>query len=154
MQVDPLALRLGQLDKRLDLWIDVDAAVGDLSALHAGSRRVAGHDDLVIELGDEVIFKLVIDDPDWLRQLGEYRQIFKERLKEAKSLVKTADQKNIIELIEYEYKKYIEFKDRVIAHYKADERDIGAHLLFPSREAAERETVYILKGNGGKPHNK
>jgi len=67
-------------------------------------------------------------NPDWLRQLGEYRQIFNDRLKEARSLVETESQEEQIELIESEYIKYITLKDQVIAHYQAGERKAGAEL--------------------------
>ncbi len=67
-------------------------------------------------------------DPDWLRQLGEYRQIFKERLNSAHSLAENQQQKEAINLLDTEYKLYISSKDRVIAHYKAGEREIGAKL--------------------------
>ncbi len=67
-------------------------------------------------------------DPDWLRQLGEYRQIFKEKLNEARSLVDTEEQNEAIKRIESEYTWYINSKDQVIAHYKAGERKIGARL--------------------------
>ncbi|MBW1798659.1 MAG: MCP four helix bundle domain-containing protein [Deltaproteobacteria bacterium] len=67
-------------------------------------------------------------DPDWLRQLGEYRQIFKEKLNEALSLVDTEEQRKAIKRIESEYTQYINSKDQVIAHYKAGERKIGARL--------------------------
>ncbi|MBW2609891.1 MAG: histidine kinase [Deltaproteobacteria bacterium] len=75
-----------------------------------------------------VTYFFLDNDPDWLRQLGEYRQIFKERLREAASLVETEDQKEIVSLIESEYGRYIELKDRVIAYYKAGERDIGSKV--------------------------
>jgi len=67
-------------------------------------------------------------DPDWLRQLGEYRQIFKERLKEAKSTVATPRQKEAVARLETEYNQYVALKDQVIEHYKAGERDTGAEL--------------------------
>ena len=67
-------------------------------------------------------------DPDWLRQLGEHRQIFKQRLGEARSLVEAENQKEAIELIQSEYTEYITSKDRVIAHYKAGELETGAEL--------------------------
>ena len=67
-------------------------------------------------------------DPDWLRQLGEYRQIFKQGLKQAHTLVETEDQKNAIDRIESEYIRYINSKDGVIAHYRAGERETGARL--------------------------
>ncbi|MCK4788467.1 MAG: histidine kinase [Desulfobacteraceae bacterium] len=67
-------------------------------------------------------------DPGWLRQLGEYRQIFKGRLKEARSLVETELQKETIDRIEAEYSSYISFKDRVISYYKSGEREAGARI--------------------------
>jgi signal transduction histidine kinase len=67
-------------------------------------------------------------DPDWLRQLGEHRQIFKQRLREARSLVETEDQEKDIDLIESEYAQYIASKDRVIEYYKAGDRETGAKL--------------------------
>lgn len=67
-------------------------------------------------------------DPDWLRQLGEYRQVFKERLFEAHSLVENEKQKEVLDQIEREYLQYITDKDRVIHYYKAGEREAGAKL--------------------------
>ena len=74
-------------------------------------------------------------DPDWLRQLGEYRQIFKEKLNEARSSVDTEEETEAIKRIESEYTLYINSKDQVIAHYKAGERKIGARL---HREVRDR----------------
>jgi signal transduction histidine kinase len=67
-------------------------------------------------------------DPDWLRQLGEYRQIFKERLNKAHSLVETDRQKEALDRIESEYIQYITIKDQVISHYIAGAREAGAKL--------------------------
>jgi signal transduction histidine kinase len=67
-------------------------------------------------------------DPDWLRQLGEYRQIFRERLKEARGLVETDQEMGDIDLIDSEYAQYVSSKDRVISLYKAGERKAGAEL--------------------------
>ncbi len=65
---------------------------------------------------------------DWLRRLGEYRQIFKERLKEAHVLVETELQEGTVDLIDSEYTVYVTFHDRVIEHYKNGEREAGAKL--------------------------
>ena len=46
-------------------------------------------------------------DPEWLRRLGEYRQIFKERLTEAGALVRAGRQAEAIKAIGSEYRKYI-----------------------------------------------
>lgn len=67
-------------------------------------------------------------DPDWLRQLGEYRQIFKQRLDYTKELSEEESQKKIVNSIEKEYNVYIELKDKVIAYYKEGEYKKGAKL--------------------------
>ena len=72
-------------------------------------------------------------DPDWLRQLGEYRQIFRERLKEAHDLLENETQRDALQRLELEYNKYIELKDQVIAYYKAGERDLGSELHKEAR---------------------
>lgn len=74
-------------------------------------------------------------DPDWLRQLGEYRQIFKEKLNEASTFIDSEEQKEAIERIDLEYTRYVKSKDQVIAYYKAGERKIGASL---HREVRDR----------------
>ncbi|MBI5588916.1 MAG: histidine kinase [Deltaproteobacteria bacterium] len=67
-------------------------------------------------------------DPEWLRQLGEYRQIFKERLNAARHLADTNIQMEAIDRIEHEYSAYISAKDRVIAFYKDGDKDNGFKL--------------------------
>lgn len=73
-------------------------------------------------------------DPDWLRQLGKYRQIFDEKLKEARSLVDTERQEAAIDRIETRYRRYITTKDKVIALYKAGRREEGARIHKEVRE--------------------
>ncbi len=73
-------------------------------------------------------------DPDWLRQLERYRQIFQERLDQARSLVETTHQEEAIGRIEAEYRQYIEAKDRVIAYYKAGQREEGSRLHSKIRD--------------------
>ena len=67
-------------------------------------------------------------NPDWLKQLGEYRQIFKERLNEARQGAGTAAQKAMIERIAAEYDLYVESKDRVLDLYQQGNREEGARL--------------------------
>lgn len=67
-------------------------------------------------------------DPEWLRQLGEYRQIFKERLGAAKQLADTDIQVETIDRIDHEYSAYISAKDRVIAYYKDGDKENGPKL--------------------------
>jgi signal transduction histidine kinase len=67
-------------------------------------------------------------DPEWLRQLGEYRQIFKERLNAARHLADTDIQTAAIDRIDHEYSAYISAKDRVIAYYKDGDKENGFKL--------------------------
>ncbi|MFH0998724.1 MAG: ATP-binding protein [Pseudomonadota bacterium] len=67
-------------------------------------------------------------DPEWLRQLGEYRQIFKERLNAARHLADTDIQVEAIDRIDHEYSAYISAKDRVIACYKDGDKENGIKL--------------------------
>ena len=67
-------------------------------------------------------------DPDWLRQLGTYRQIFSERLEEAQAMaISQKEQKALFE-IETQYQQYIIEKDQVISLYKTGDRSTGATL--------------------------
>jgi signal transduction histidine kinase len=67
-------------------------------------------------------------NPEWLKHLGEYRQIFRERLAEARSFVSTEMEKDRIDRLESEYKTYIALKDRVIELYSSGQREKGAEL--------------------------
>ncbi len=68
------------------------------------------------------------DDPEWLRRLGEARQVFKERMKRANSAAETNEQREALERIESEYVQYITVKDRVISYYKMGNQAEGAEL--------------------------
>lgn len=67
-------------------------------------------------------------DPDWLRQLGEYRQIFKSRLDQAKRNANNPTLNAILGQIEKEYNQYIEAKDQVIELYTVGRTTEGAAL--------------------------
>jgi signal transduction histidine kinase len=67
-------------------------------------------------------------DPEWLKQLGEFRQVFKERLDEALQHADGENERNALKMIELEYQRYIFKKDRVIELYEAGERDIGYEI--------------------------
>ena len=68
------------------------------------------------------------DDPEWLRRLGEARQVFKERMKRANSVAENSEQKEALRRIESEYIQYIAIKDRVISYYKMGNQAEGAEL--------------------------
>jgi signal transduction histidine kinase len=82
-----------------------------------------------------VTYYLLDDDPTWLRQLGQYRQIFIDRLAEARRLAQGPSLRDGIARIEDEYRRYVESKDQVIAYYRCGQREAGARL---HREVRER----------------
>jgi len=75
-----------------------------------------------------VTYYLLDDDPTWLRQLGQYRQIFIDRLVEARRLAQNPSLREGIDRIEDEYRRYVESKDQVIAYYRSGQREAGARL--------------------------
>ncbi len=81
-----------------------------------------------------VSYYLLDSNPDWLRQLGTYRQIFKERLRITRDLAEDSQQKEAINRIAVEYARFIELKDRVIVYYEMGQEVAGAELHPESRE--------------------
>ncbi|AQV03058.2 histidine kinase [Desulfococcus multivorans] len=73
-------------------------------------------------------------NPDWLRQLGEYRQIFKTLIGKARLVTVTADQEAAIERIAAAYQQYVLTKDQVIDYYLAGDRETGGRLHAAVRE--------------------
>ncbi|MCG6894647.1 MAG: MCP four helix bundle domain-containing protein [Desulfobacteraceae bacterium] len=73
-------------------------------------------------------------NPDWLRQLGEYRQIFRERLEEARKAASTEGQRNALAEIAAGYDEYIRVKNEVIAHYRSGEREKGVQIHSRARQ--------------------
>lgn len=96
----------------------------DLVALQAAERL---KNALVNQKGF-VSYYFLDGNPDWLKKLEEYRQAFGERLKEVRELALTATDKETIDQIDSEYAEYTKNKDRVIALYKAGEREVGTRL--------------------------
>jgi signal transduction histidine kinase len=82
-----------------------------------------------------VSYYFLDNDPDWLRQLGKHRQVFDERLEESRTLIDSQRQKEIIDRIETRYRGYTAAKDRVIALYKAGNREQGSRLHREVRES-------------------
>ncbi|UCF93109.1 MAG: histidine kinase [Desulfobacterales bacterium] len=73
-------------------------------------------------------------NPDWLRQLERYRQIFQEHLNEVRVLVDSEPQAAAVREIEAAYQLYVTQKDRVIELYKAGDVETGATLHQKVRE--------------------
>jgi len=81
-----------------------------------------------------VSYYFIEGDPEWLRQLGEFRQIFKERLNDALQLAETERERNALFRIKAEYARYIAVKDRVIGFYKEGRREAGTLLHRQARD--------------------
>lgn len=81
-----------------------------------------------------VTYYFLDGNTDWLRQLGEYRRIFKEKLEHAAELADSTELTNAISLIETEYKLYLESKDRVISLYEKGNRNEGSELHVEVRQ--------------------
>ena len=80
-----------------------------------------------------VSYYFIDGDPDWLRQLGEYRQIFKERLAKATLNIETEKEQEVLSLLKKEYESYIALKDQVIELYRVGERETGSKLHAKTR---------------------
>ena len=92
---------------------------------------------LVVALANQkgfVSYYFIEGDPEWLRQLGEYRQIFKELLNNAMQLAETEREKNAISRIKDQYSRYIAVKDRVIGFYQEGRREAGTVLHRQARD--------------------
>jgi len=94
----------------------------------AASQSAEALESALINQKGFVTYYFLDKDPDWLRQLGEYRQIFKQILDDTKKLSEEESQKKIINDIEKEYNGYVELKDLVITYYKAGDSEEGARL--------------------------
>jgi signal transduction histidine kinase len=67
-------------------------------------------------------------NPEWLKNLGEYRQAFRERLGEARHLAESEYQITAIEKIKSEFNEYTASQDQVIALYERGAVEKGAKL--------------------------
>ena len=92
---------------------------------------------LVIALANQkgfLSYYFIEGDPEWLRQLGEFRQIFKERLNDALQLAENEREKMALTRIKDQYSRYIEVKDRVIGLYQQGQREAGILLHRQARD--------------------
>jgi signal transduction histidine kinase len=108
-----------QMENLLSVIIDQDIA----------AFRVAEElESALINQKGFVSYYFLDGNPDWLRQLGQYRQVFKERLKTALQISKTDAERKIIDRIRLTYESYVDDKDRVISYYREGHRVAAADL--------------------------
>jgi signal transduction histidine kinase len=67
-------------------------------------------------------------NPEWLDHLSRYRDIFQKELGEARVLVDSGQQRQIINRIEAEYVQYVTLKDELIKYYTSGDRERGETL--------------------------
>ncbi len=75
-----------------------------------------------------VSYYLLDKDPEWLKELGRYRQEFDERLREARTLSCSNSHRLLLDEIEAKYRTYVDSKDKVITLYMAGKNEEGAKL--------------------------
>jgi signal transduction histidine kinase len=83
---------------------------------------------LVQQSGDASHF-LLDGDTRWLENLDGHRRTFRAQIEEARALMLSGSQKQILDQIESEYLRYIVLKDQSIEFYKARDTDTGDRLL-------------------------
>ena len=113
-----------QMDSLLKGIIDMN-----LAALQAAE----GLQNALVNQKGFVSYYFLDGNPDWLKELEEYRRAFKDRLSEVRKLARTATDRETLDQIASGYAKYIRDKDQVIALYKAGEREEGAKLHWKVR---------------------
>jgi signal transduction histidine kinase len=102
---------------------------------HLTAFEIAGEMEIALVNQKGFVSYYFLDgDPDWLRQLGEYRQIFSERLKKAQTNITDGQDAEILDQIETEYLIYTRTKDLVIHYYKTHERESGGKLHPTARK--------------------
>ena len=92
---------------------------------------------LVVALANQkgfVSYYFIEGDAKWLRQLGEFRQIFTERLNDALQLAESEREKKTLYQIKDQYSRYIVVKDRVIGFYQEGRREAGTALHRQARD--------------------
>ncbi|MCJ7771515.1 MAG: MCP four helix bundle domain-containing protein [Desulfobacterales bacterium] len=106
----------------------IDNMLNTVLNTHLASYQVAESlENALINQKGFVSYYFMDGDPEWLRELGEQRQIFRERLKNALTTYKNKSaERNVLEKINSEYNNYIKIKDQVINLYT--ERDLKAGL--------------------------
>lgn len=80
-----------------------------------------------------VTYYYIDGNPDWLRQLDEYRQIFRRTLDRSRRIASSPAQIRALDEIASEYQTYIETKDLIVGHYRRGEKEVGGRLHQKTR---------------------
>lgn len=113
----------------------IDAMLNSVLNTHIASYQVAESlEKALINQKGFVSYYFIDGDPEWLRELGEHRQIFKERIKNALAISKNnSTERQVLEKINSEYTNYVKIKDQVINLYTQGDRKTGAEVHKKTR---------------------
>ena len=89
-------------------------------------------------------YYLLDHDPDWIRQMGTFQDLFNQHLARVQMLVEEPWEKAAVDRIEARYQNYIETKDRVIALYRKGNTEAGA-ILHKEVRAGFREIAGLCE---------
>ncbi len=73
-------------------------------------------------------------DPVWLEQLAVHREAFEKCFRSARLRAKDNTEGQLLDKIEVGYRHYVERKEEVIGHYRANQREKGAELHWQVRQ--------------------
>jgi signal transduction histidine kinase len=91
-------------------------------------RIAKGLETALLNQRGYVSYYLLEDNPEWLKNLGRYRQEFTERLREARQFDRAQVHFDLLDRIDSEYQSYVANKDRVIELYKRGDNDAASVL--------------------------
>lgn len=94
----------------------------------ASLQAAKGLETALLNQRGYVSYYLLENNPDWLKELGRYRQEFDERMREARRVDRVESCVKLLDQIDAQYRGYIDAKDKVITLYMAGKRDEGAKL--------------------------
>jgi signal transduction histidine kinase len=108
----------------------IETMLTDITEKHLASFEAAESlEKALVNQKGFVSYYFIDGDPDWLRQLGEYRQIFKTCMADARRLSgDDAGRLETLSAIDTEYESYIRQKDRVIELYQSGQVEEGKVL--------------------------
>jgi signal transduction histidine kinase len=94
----------------------------------ASLQAAKGLETALLNQRGYVSYYLLDSNPDWLKELGRYREEFDERLREARKLEYAGATSAVLDQIEAEYQRYIDLKDEVVTLYMSGNTNEGERL--------------------------
>ncbi|MBW2605261.1 MAG: MCP four helix bundle domain-containing protein [Deltaproteobacteria bacterium] len=101
----------------------------------AGLQTAQSLENALVNQKGFASYYLLDGNPNWLKQMAEYRHLFEDKLEKTQGLATTVEEKKVLDLIESEYAKYITTKDQVVEYYKSGDREKGIKLHEKVRES-------------------